>query len=85
MSEGPPNGRGNDTAPQQILLAQTIANHMRDGGALDNEAWSRFENFVSEKARQWRSAQLKRGHEEVPPAQASESSARKILKIRKRK
>jgi len=93
MNEGPPNGLDDCTDVQRDLLAQTISNHMRGGGAVDKDAWNRFESFVSEKARQFRSEQLKRGHGDTAmgqPGSGVEDKAnqngneRRILKVRRR-
>ena len=93
MSEGPPNELDNRTNVQRDLLAQTISNHMRGGGAVDEEAWNRLESFVSEKARQLRSEQLKRGHGDTAMGQTGSEvgdranqneKERKILKVRRR-
>ena len=86
MNQLPPNARGNDTSPQQALLAQTIWNTMNAGADSDSQNWQKLEHFVSEKAREYRTEKLKRGHDSVSPEQAQPNYAsRTILKVKRRK
>ena len=87
MDQPPPNPRGNDTGPQQALLAQTIWNTMNAGAESDAENWHKLENFVAAKARELRTEKLKRGHDSISPEQVQPTNyaSRTILKIKKRK
>jgi len=87
MDQPPPNPRGNDTAPQQALLAQAIWNTMSAGADSDAANWHKLENFVTMKAREYRTEKLKRGHDSITAeeAQPVNYASRTIFKIKKRK
>ena len=87
MDQPPPNPRGNDTAPQQALLAQAIWNTMNAAKETDSENWQKLEHFVTTKAREYRTERLKRGHASISPekAQPVNYASRKILQVKRRK
>jgi len=88
MNQPPPNPRGNDTSPQQALVAQAIWNIMNDTGKeAGSQNWEKLERFVTEKAREYRTEKLKRGHSSVSPGLPQEANyaSRTVLKIKRRK
>lgn len=89
MNESPSNPRENDTSSQQALLAQTIWSTMNAGKESDATNWHKLENFVTAKAREYRTEKLKRGHDSVSvdrsynEAQPVNYASRTILKVKR--
>lgn len=87
MNHTPSNSTENDTAPQQMLLAQTIWNTMNASRETDADNWHKLETFVAAKAREYRTEKLKRGHDSVSHDQMQpvNYASRTILKTKRRK
>ena len=69
----------------QTLALQTI--HSVMSGEFNGAAWQKVEGFAHSKAREWRSAQLKRtgGGEAAAPAAALPAQHRRIVHAKRRK
>jgi hypothetical protein len=66
----------------QSLALQKIQNVMT--GTFDTSAWQKVEGFAHSKAREWRSAQLKRTSGNTTTT-STPSSARRIVHVKRRK
>ena len=61
---------------------------MNAGDDSNSQNWERLEHFVKEKAREYRTEKLKRGHDSVSPAEACTPvnyASRTILKVKRKK
>lgn len=80
----PTTQAGGQPTPQTLAL-QTIRSVM--SGEFNGAAWQKVEGFAHSKAREWRSAQLKRtgGGEAAAPAAALPAQHRRIVHVKRRK
>ena len=84
MDNQQPQGGQNAPNPLLASLASTIQGVMSQD-ELDRHQWLRFENFISEKAREMRTERLKRSAVKTTDMSVSSSSLpRKILKVKRR-